>query len=98
MEDKKRLEEIAGSEIKYFAYPSGADYNPTVDLVSVLIESGYKGAVTTTPGFNSDKSNPFLLHREITGALMPELVFRARAYGNYDVVCFLKGMLQKVFP
>jgi peptidoglycan/xylan/chitin deacetylase (PgdA/CDA1 family) len=97
LEDKKRLERIAGSRVEYFAYPSGADYNPTVDLVSILIESGYKGAVTTAPGFNTDKSNPFLLHREITGALMPGLVFRARAYGNYDAVRFLKERLQKVF-
>ena len=74
-EDKRRLEEITGRNIEYFAYPSGVASNSTTDLTALLVETGYKGAVTTASGYNSKKSNPFLLHRELTGAMMPGGVF-----------------------
>jgi peptidoglycan/xylan/chitin deacetylase (PgdA/CDA1 family) len=96
-EDKMRLEKVTGVKAEYFAYPSGAYYNPEINLVGVLKESGYKGAVTTVAGFNNAKSNPFLLCRELTRASMPERVFRARVYGNYDVVCFIRERLLNIF-
>jgi len=96
VEDKKRLEEITGAKIEYFAYPSGADFNPKTNLVRILTESGYKGAVTTVPGFNSKKSNPFLLHRELTGAMMPGRVFKARVFGNYDPIRLVRALLVTV--
>lgn len=89
-EDKLRLEKITGTKIKYFSYPFGAYHNPQIDITKMLRESGYRGAVTTVPGFNSVRSNPYLLHRDITSALMAGPVFRARVYGNYDAVRFLK--------
>jgi peptidoglycan/xylan/chitin deacetylase (PgdA/CDA1 family) len=96
-EDKVRLERITGRKVDYFAFPSGAYSNPEIDLVKVLMESGYRGAVTTVSGFNGVGSNPYLLHRELTRASMPGPVFRARAYGNYDAVHFLKQGISKVF-
>lgn len=95
-EDKMRLEKVTGVKIKYFAYPSGVYYNPEINLAEVLKDLGYKGAVTTVPGFNSVRSSPYLLHRELTGASMPGRVFRARVYGNYDVVRFIKNRALKV--
>jgi peptidoglycan/xylan/chitin deacetylase (PgdA/CDA1 family) len=95
-EDKIRLERITGTKIKYFAYPSGAYHNPEINLTDVLRESGYRGAVTTVSGFNIAGLNPYLLHRELTGASMPEPVFRARVYGNYDAVRFLKQQISKI--
>ena len=89
-QDKQRLERITGRKIKYFAYPSGAYQNPGINLTEVLRESGYRGALTTVPGINNAMTNPYLLNRELTGASMPEQVFRARVYGNYDAVWFLK--------
>jgi peptidoglycan/xylan/chitin deacetylase (PgdA/CDA1 family) len=90
IEDKMRLERIIGRKIEYFAYPSGAYQNPEIDIARVLRESGYRGAVTTVSGFNSIGTNPYLLHRELTSASTPRMVFRARVYGNYDAVRFLK--------
>jgi peptidoglycan/xylan/chitin deacetylase (PgdA/CDA1 family) len=95
-EDKARLERITGREIEYFAYPSGAYHNPEIDLTEVLRESGYRGAVTTVSGFNTVGSNPYLLHRELTRASMPRRVYRARVYGNYDAVLFLKHLVRMV--
>jgi peptidoglycan/xylan/chitin deacetylase (PgdA/CDA1 family) len=90
IEDKIRLESITGREIEYFAYPSGAYQNQVLDVAGVLKEAGYKGAVTTVSGFNSLGTNPYLLHRELTGASMPLAVFKARVYGNYEAVQFVK--------
>jgi peptidoglycan/xylan/chitin deacetylase (PgdA/CDA1 family) len=94
IEDKKRLESITGRKIEYFAYPSGAYQNPVIDVCEVLKESGYRGSVTTVSGFNSVGTNPYLLHRELTGALMPMSVFKARVYGNYEVVGLFKERLK----
>jgi peptidoglycan/xylan/chitin deacetylase (PgdA/CDA1 family) len=95
-DDKMRLEKITGRKIEYFAYPSGAYHNPEINLSEMLIELGYRGAVTTEPGFNSVGSSPYLLRRELTGASMPGPVFGARVYGNYDAVWFLKQLVQRV--
>ncbi len=93
-EDKLRLERITGRRIDYFAYPSGAYNNSKINLVEMLQESGYRGALTTVSGFNSAETNPYLLHRELTRASMPGPVFRSRVYGNYDAVQLLKKWLQ----
>jgi peptidoglycan/xylan/chitin deacetylase (PgdA/CDA1 family) len=89
-EDKRRLEQIIGNEIRYFAYPSGAFDNPEINLAEILQEAGYQGAVSTIPGFNDGRTDPYRLRRELTRAPMTEKVFRARVYGNYDLVRFIK--------
>lgn len=96
-EDKMRLEQITGKKIEYFAYPSGAYENPVINLTEILSELGYKGAVTTVSGFNGVGSSPYHLHRELTGTSMPGIVFRARVYGNYDTVRFLKECVQMIY-
>jgi len=95
IEDKESLEKMTGRRIEYFAYPSGEHNNPDIDLPALLKEAGYKGAVTTAPGFNDASSNPFRLHRELTDAGMPGSVFRARVRGNGDGVRFLKARFRK---
>lgn len=93
-EDKSALEKLTGAKIDYFAYPLGFFHNPHVNIIEILKESGYKGAVTTVSGLNTCYTNPFLLHRELTGASMPASVFKARVYGNYDAVKWLKQIIQ----
>ena len=97
IEDKKKLEEIIGREIQYFSYPSGAYSNPQVNITTVLKEAGYRGAVTTVSGLNTTRSNPYLLHRELTRAWMPQFVFKMRVLGDYDAMHFLKQSLRRVF-
>jgi len=92
-EDKIRLEGIADRKIQYFSYPFGEYHNKEINLPKVLKETGYRGAVTTTSGFNTLGSDPFLLHREITPASMNSWVFRARVYGNYDAVTLIKQIV-----
>lgn len=92
-EDKRRLENIAGRNIQYFSYPTGAYKNPQISLTELLHEAGYKAAVTTKTGSNTTDTNPFLLRREITGAAMSHNVFKSRVYGNYDAINFLKQLM-----
>jgi len=95
-DDKECLETITGRRIEYFAYPSGVFQSNVGNIAKYLEQLGYKCAVTTIPGFNRVNTDRFMLRRELTYASMPELVFRAKMYGNYDVVHFLKqtiGML-----
>lgn len=96
-EDKAKLEDMTGRPVEYFAYPSGEHRHPEVNLSEVLQGAGYKGAVTTVPGFNSAETDRYLLHRDLTDAPMPGAVFRARVLGNYDAVRFLKQGVQRVF-
>lgn len=106
IEDKSRLEKMTGVVIKYFAYPRGVYNNPFVEVPEVIKQAGYKGAVTTVPGLNTIRTNPYLLHRELTRASMPRQVFKARAYGNYDLILgikcsismLLKGIAKKARP
>ncbi|GEM_PF-548247 len=92
IEDKMRLEDITGKAVDYFAYPSGAFQNPAINIINILQQTGYKGAVTTNPGFNYVGSNPYTLHRELTRASMHEQVFQARALGNYAAVTMIKNL------
>lgn len=89
-EDKLKLERMTGTSIGYFSYPTGVYRNPHIDLTELLRDLGYKAAVTTMAGFNTADTAPFLLRRDLTGAAMPQNVFKAHVYGNYDVVFYLK--------
>lgn len=91
--DKEKLESIIRKEVNYFAYPFGAWRNSGTNLIDVLKEAGYKGAVTTEAGFNTAETNSHVLHRELTGTPTPICVFKARSLGTYDGVTSLKRLI-----
>ena len=93
--DKKELERMTGTKVDYFAYPFGFHRNAHFDLVRVLQESGYRGAVTIVPGFNAASTNRFLLRRDIVDASLPMSVFKARFLGNQDPVIFIRRILRR---
>ena len=97
VEDKKRLEGIVGKSIEFFAYPFGFCNNQVHSLPAILIEAGYRAAATTAPGFNNAASDRYFLHRELVGAGMPGLVFRARVHGNTDGVQWLRSRFSRLF-
>ena len=94
LEDKKELERITGTKVEYFAYPFGLYRNTHIDIVHVLQESGYRGAVTLVPGFVDASTNSYYGHRDLVHASMPMSVFKAKFLGNYDGVTFLRTILQ----
>ena len=98
--DKSILESLTGKKIKYFSYPFGNYQNSYLNITDVLIEAGYKAAVTTIPGFNTHYTNPFYLHRDplliYRGQLPPILqaaLFKAHVYGNSDAIQWLKQIM-----
>ncbi len=91
--DKRKLEEIIGREIHYFAYPFGACRNPNLDLIGVLKEAGYRGALTTIPGFNGDSTNCYLLHRDLIAVPTSIAALKARVLGTYDAVSSVKRLV-----
>ncbi len=93
--DKKRIEAITGTKVKYFAYPFGFFRNTYIDLVEALQEAGYRGAVTAVPGFNTADTNRYLLHRDLVNASMPTSVFKARLQGNHDGVRWMRKLLRR---
>jgi peptidoglycan/xylan/chitin deacetylase (PgdA/CDA1 family) len=88
--DKSELEKITGAKVEYFAYPFGFHENTKLDLVGALRESGYRGAVTVEPGFNTASTDKYLLRRDLVNAAMPMSVFKARIFGNYDGVRLMR--------
>jgi len=91
-EDKRKLESLIGKELRFFSYPYGACHTPEVNVVEVVKAAGYEAAVTTRHGFNTERTDRFLLRRELTPLPMPIAVFKARVLGNYDAISGLKQM------
>jgi peptidoglycan/xylan/chitin deacetylase (PgdA/CDA1 family) len=92
--DKKELERITGTKVDYFAYPFGLHQNAHIDIARILRESGYLGAVTIVPGFNTVDTNRFLLRRDLVDASLSLPVFKARFLGNKDPVKFIRRILR----
>ena len=94
-EDKVALESIAGVRVEYFAYPFGFHENRSVDLPKLLRESGYRAALTLVPGFVTPMSNVYFMRRDLVNPAMPIPIFKARVFGNYDGVVFLRRLISK---
>jgi len=92
--DKMELEKITGTKVEYFAYPFGFYRNERIDLVQILRESGYRGALTLVPGIINACTDSYCLNRDLISASMPMPVFKARLLGNQDGVIFLRRMLR----
>jgi len=90
MKDKFALEKIIGTEINFFSYPTGVYNNTNINLSNLLRAAGYKGAVTVVSGFNTEKTDPYRLHRDIIWQGLDSHIFLARIFGNYDAVAFFK--------
>jgi peptidoglycan/xylan/chitin deacetylase (PgdA/CDA1 family) len=92
--DKADLEAVTGASVDYFAYPFGCYQNSGIDVLRLLRESGYRGAVTTVPGPNTPATNRFLLRRELVNPALPMSAFKARVFGNHDPVTFVRRALR----
>jgi len=84
LEDKKRLEEITGEQVKYFAYPFGGIDNRHRNLAMALKNFGFEAAVTLDPGFNTKSTNRYFLYRDIVRGSTNSFVFLSRSLGNQD--------------
>jgi peptidoglycan/xylan/chitin deacetylase (PgdA/CDA1 family) len=89
-EDKQRLEQVVGKQVRHFAYPFGAHQNSSLNLSTILRRVGFCSACTLTAGFNTSRTNPFELRRDLTSADLALSAFKARVLGNQDPIAFLK--------
>jgi peptidoglycan/xylan/chitin deacetylase (PgdA/CDA1 family) len=62
-ESKKRLEELFGKPVDYFAYPFGARVHLTEEIKEHIRNAGYKGAVSNIMGSNENDTDFYGLKR-----------------------------------
>ena len=83
---KKDIEKRLGAPCTLFAYPNG-EFN--TEIVELLKENGFKGAVTTVPRMIAKRANPFMLNRINAGSNF--YTFKAYLSGFYpDLMAVLK--------
>ena len=93
--DKMKIEAEIDATIDYFAFPFGGHRNVSTEAIEMVRNAGYRGSFTIIPGFNSANTNYYLLHRDCLDADMPDIVFRAWLYGNYDVVKLINNIVSR---
>ena len=84
---KIRIEDELQKEVKDFAYPYGLYDAATREIV---VEEGFESACTTRSGFNSSRSDPYLLRRiEVYGADPVWKLAQKMTFGVTDASVFL---------
>jgi peptidoglycan/xylan/chitin deacetylase (PgdA/CDA1 family) len=88
---KAELEDLLGSAVSAFAYPSGH-----VDgrVRQAVIDAGYAIAVTNRPGSATPGSDAFAVRRHVVGPQLDDAVFMATVRGGMDFARLLPGSLQ----
>lgn len=83
---KKDIEERLGAPCTLLAYPNG-EFN--TEIIELLKENGFMGAVTTIPGMITKRTNPFMLNRIPAGSDF--YTFKAYLSGLYpDLITALR--------
>ncbi len=75
------LSQQLGHEVRTFAYPVGQIQHIGAEVVDTVQRAGYDWAVTTMYGFNTPRSNPYLLRRIEVDVSQHWLVVAAEAAG-----------------
>ena len=75
------LEQQLGHAVRTFAYPVGQLQHIGDDVLHAIQQAGYDWALTTTYGFNTASSNPYLLRRIEVDVSQHWLVMAAEAAG-----------------
>src|SRR5438270_742282 len=75
------LEQQLGHPVRTFAYPVGQIQHIRDVVLKAVQQAGYDWALTTMYGFNTSKSNPYLLRRIEVAAKQHWLIMAAEAAG-----------------
>ena len=86
LESKAKIEDEIGQEVTMFAYPSGTPADINDRTKRILVEAGYKGAVTTIPGANDRRSDIFALRRTAILGIDGWSAFVNRVAGVYPLI------------
>ena len=91
---KKAIEERLEVPCTLFAFPNG-EFN--TQIIKILKETGFNGAVTAIPGMITNRSKPFLLNRIIVRSNF--YTFKAYLSGLYpdlmSALRYVKGSMKK---
>jgi len=80
IDSKSAIEKHLGCEVSYFAYPNGLEADFNDDIIRIVQEAGFRGAVTNINGFVSQGGNLFQLRR-LSGINKPIYFFSANVSG-----------------
>lgn len=96
VESRKVVETRLGHPVRTFAYPFGRPRDIGDQTIQAVRQAGFSWAVTTVPGFNTPRTNPYLLRRMPTDVAEHWLVLAAQAaglwWGVLDPVMRLLGV------
>lgn len=85
LQSKAHLAQSLGQPIMFLAYPYGARRDFNREIVKLVAECGYDGAVTSLSGVNGRQTNPYLLRRTEIEAGDSIAVFRKTMTGALDL-------------
>lgn len=89
-EDRRRLQDISGQSVDFFAYPFGSPKNVHPSSMEA-IRSEYKAAFTIIPAFWNPHGNRFAAGRDSMSLTDSNDLWNAWLKGGYDFVSRLKG-------
>lgn len=78
------LEQHLGHLVRTFAYPVGQPEHIGEQALRAVQQAGYNWAVTTTHGFNTSATDPYLLRRVVVDVDQHWLVVAAKACGVWE--------------
>lgn len=92
-DDRARLAEWVGAEVRWFAYPFGTPANVSPLARSVVQEVGISAAFTLIPGWwEPEGGDRFAIGRDGTDPAQPFSLSRAWLSGGYDRLYRLKSL------
>lgn len=89
----KKIEDMIGKEVKYFAYPYGSKKSFNNKIKEIVKNSGYKKAYTNIMGFNDANSDLYELRRIRIYSNDNMFRFKLKIDGAYNWVDFFNNSL-----
>jgi len=82
--DEQHREIWQSVKSKFFAYPFGDRHSYNKRIITEVRDAGYSYSFRIIPGFNTQKTNPYLLNRDSLDSNVSDLIFRLWFKGCYD--------------
>ncbi len=92
---REALERRLGHPVRSFAYPYGKREHIGEEAYRAVQQAGYDWALTTIPGSNTPRSNPYLLRRVFCDTRQHWLIVAAKTSGLWGPLARLAGLLRQ---
>jgi peptidoglycan/xylan/chitin deacetylase (PgdA/CDA1 family) len=91
------LEQQLGHPVRTFAYPYGGPEDIGEHGLRAVQQAGYDWAATTIPGFNTRRSNPYLLRRVFASVNQHWVIIAAKTSGGWGFFACLFDIVTLLF-